>query len=70
MPVHSVGGQRWTHTGENSGGDKIYERSGVSLAGRDYDALTKDELQELLELRGLPKSGNKEELVARLQESD
>ena len=70
MPVHSVGGQRWVHTGENSGGDKIYERAGVSLAGRDYDALTKDELQELLELRGLPKSGNKDELVARLQESD
>ena len=70
MPVHSVGDQRWVHTGENSGGDKIYERAGVSLAGRDYDELTKDELQELLEARGLTKSGNKDELIERLQDSD
>lgn len=36
----------------------------------DYAGWTKDELAEELEKRGLPKSGNKDELIARLQEDD
>lgn len=35
-----------------------------------YDDLTKDELSELLKERDLPHSGNKDELIARLVESD
>jgi large subunit ribosomal protein L22 len=37
---------------------------------RDYRSLKVDELQELLEERGLPKSGKKDELIARLEEHD
>jgi ribosomal protein L22 len=36
----------------------------------DYGELKVDELQKLLEERGLPKSGKKAELVARLEEHD
>lgn len=35
-----------------------------------YDGLTNAELQELLKARGLPTSGNKDDLVARLEEDD
>ena len=45
------------------------DASGVS-AGKGYADLTKEALQELLEARGLPKSGNKDELIARLEEDD
>jgi ribosomal protein L22 len=36
----------------------------------DYGELKVDELQKLLEERGLPKSGKKAELIARLEEHD
>ena len=36
----------------------------------DYSELTKDELKDLCEERGLAVSGNKAELVARLEEDD
>ena len=39
-------------------------------AGGDYDGLNKDELQDELGARGLPKSGNKDELVQRLRDHD
>jgi large subunit ribosomal protein L22 len=35
-----------------------------------WESLTVDELQEQLEARGLKKSGNKDQLVARLEEED
>jgi hypothetical protein len=35
-----------------------------------YSEWTNDDLRDELEKRGLPKSGNKDELVARLEESD
>jgi hypothetical protein len=70
MPVHSPGDQRWTHTGNAPSGDKIYERSSVSTAGRDYTELTKEELQNLLKHMGLPISGNKDELIERLQDGE
>lgn len=38
--------------------------------GPDYESKTVAELTELLDERGLPKSGNKAELVERLQEDD
>jgi hypothetical protein len=38
--------------------------------GTDYDALTVDQLRDELGERGLPKSGNKAELVLRLQADD
>lgn len=36
----------------------------------NYEDLTNDQLKELLKERDLPVSGNKDELVARLRESD
>lgn len=71
MPVHTVGDQRWAHTGHNSAGDRVYTRSlsGAAAYG-GYEGWTKDELAAELEKRGLPKSGNKDELIARLEEDD
>ena len=59
---------RYTQTGVNSAGDRVYSRTYGGEAGDDYDSLTKDELSELLEERGLPKSGTKAELIARLRQ--
>lgn len=41
-----------------------------AVGDSDYEGWTKDELSEELEKRGLPKSGNKDELISRLQEDD
>lgn len=38
--------------------------------GVDYDALTVPELDTILEARDLPRTGNKAEKVARLEEAD
>lgn len=53
--------------------DAIYEARGESPEGSngaDYSSLTVDELQDELRDRDLPVSGNKDELIARLQEAD
>ena len=42
----------------------------MSPIEKDYGEHTVDELQEELERRGLKKSGNKDELIARLEEDD
>ena len=39
-------------------------------AGSEYDDLSKQELQDLLDDRGLPVSGNKVDLVQRLKDAD
>ena len=58
---------RWTPSGTNSAGDQMYSRAAVNQSnGGGYDEMTKAELQELLEEKGLPKSGTKEELIERL----
>jgi hypothetical protein len=49
---------QWQQTAEDVG------------AGKDYSDLTVDALKEELERRGLPKSGTKTELIARLEEND
>lgn len=66
MPARDA---RYVQVGVNSGGDRVYARQG----GRgqvSYEGMTKDELAAELESRGLPKSGNKDELIARLTEDD
>jgi hypothetical protein len=55
--------------------DAIYEARGGEPEANDgatnsYSGLTVDELQDELRDRDLPVSGNKDELIARLQESD
>jgi len=49
--------------------DGSFSRSLGGSAG-DYDDLTKAELEDALEARGLAKTGNKAELIARLEEDD
>ena len=68
MPTHSVGDQRWEQTGVNSAGDPMYSRVYGGEGSSDYDSWTKDELSAALEAKGLPKSGTKAELIARLQD--
>lgn len=62
---------RWRSVGVNSAGDPMYvlATSGAHVAA-DYSSLTRDELIEELQKRGLAKSGNKNELIARLREAD
>jgi len=69
---------RYTQIGVNSGGDAVYGLRGAHPTGTtavaeqpvEYEDMTKAELEELLVARDLPKTGNKDELIERLQESD
>ncbi len=61
---------RWEPAGFNSAGDPMYQRTNQSFQQRDYSELTKAELQALLEHMALPTSGNKADLIARLQEAE
>jgi hypothetical protein len=47
-----------------------FQQTAESVGDSEYEGMTKDELSDELEKRGLPKSGNKDELIARLQEDD
>jgi hypothetical protein len=50
---------------------KAFEnRNAVPATTSAYADQTKDQLSAELERRGLPHSGNKDELIARLEESD
>ena len=46
------------------------DQGGSAPEPEGYESWTKDELQAELEKRDLPKSGNKDELIARLEEDD
>jgi hypothetical protein len=47
-----------------------FQTPAESYESSSYEGWTKGELEAELESRGLPKTGNKAELVARLQEDD
>ncbi len=55
---------------EYSAGPSTRANGQESSSGNDYSSYTKEELQTVLENRGLPKTGNKPELIARLEEAD
>ena len=62
---------RYTLVGHNSAGDPMYARTyGNVEADGGYEDMLKADLEAELEARGLPKSGNKDELIARLEEDD
>jgi hypothetical protein len=66
MPARDA---RYVQVGVNSGGDRVYARQGDrGNESEDLNDLTKEELQARLKHMGLPVSGNKDELIARLQE--
>jgi hypothetical protein len=64
--------KRFVQVGVNSGGDRVYARQGGrgEELPENLEDLTKDELQERLAALGLPTSGNKPDLIARLQENE
>jgi hypothetical protein len=62
--------KRFVQVGVNSAGDRVYARQGDRQGGSEnLEDLNKDELQARLKHMGLPVSGNKEELIARLEEA-
>ncbi len=64
--------KRFSQVGVNSAGDPVYARNygDASVRSSDYSTMTKDELQALLKHMALPTSGNKDELIARLQDAE
>jgi hypothetical protein len=67
---------RWIENADGSYRRKTAEEMGlvepmnVAEADGVYADMTKAELEAALEARGLPKYGNKPELIERLQEAD
>lgn len=60
--------ERWSRNEDGS-----YSRTTVNGSQEttsDYSVLTKEQLQAELEERGMAKTGNKDELIARLQEEE
>ena len=66
MPARDA---RYSQTGVNEGGDPMFERNYAGDGVLEPEEMTKDEIQQLLRDRDLPVSGNKEELIARLNEA-
>ena len=67
MPAPTAQSSRWMRQED---GSFVRNYAGVQETATGYDALTKEELADELESRGLTKSGNKDELIARLEEAD
>lgn len=62
---------RWTQN-EDGSWSRNYQNveEGKMSVLNDYSGMTKAELEDELESRGLTKTGNKDELIARLTEDD
>lgn len=61
----------WNRAGEIPGEDEPEsEDDGDDAEDSDYSEWSIEELKDALRTRGLPVSGNKDELVARLEEDD
>ena len=60
---------RWSNRWQRNE-DGSYVRNIGGQEESDYSEWSKDELSAELESRDLPKTGNKAELIARLEESD
>lgn len=67
--ARTPGGQRFGLVDDSIPGQRTYNRqAGRDLMGaEDLSELTKADLQARLEIMGLPTSGNKAELIARLE---
>lgn len=67
MPARDM--TRWTQNEDGTWRPTVHAKTAVTENG-SYDDMTKAELEEALVARDLPKTGNKDELIARLQEAD
>lgn len=71
MPMSELGGPVQPDGYDDDGAfDDDLDDEEEDEGGDGYDDMTNAELQSLLEGRGLTKSGNKDELIARLREDD
>lgn len=57
---------RWTRNEDGS----VTRNLAAGRVVSEYESMSKADLVEELEYRGLPKTGNKAELIARLEEAD
>lgn len=64
---HRWSEERWV---QNEDGSYTRRRNASALVKVEYDSMGKADLVALAEKRGLAKSGNKAELVARLLKAD
>lgn len=60
---------RWAENPDGSY-SRLVESSTATVEPEGYAAMTKADLETELESRDLPKTGNKDELIARLEEND
>lgn len=67
MPARDM--TRWVQNEDGTWRPKVHAKTAVSENG-NYEDMKLDELRDALVARDLPKSGNKDELIARLQEAD
>lgn len=67
MPARDM--NRWVQNEDGTWRPKVHAKTPVVENG-GYEDMTKAELEEALVARALPKTGNKDELIARLQEAD
>ncbi|KAH7279133.1 hypothetical protein KP509_37G006800 [Ceratopteris richardii] len=69
-PAEKTADERMTSKRTNTGsGSTFSSRKENSLTERDLQGLTVEKLRSLLKERNLPRTGKKEELVARLKQS-
>lgn len=57
--------KRWRYAGTNEAGDPMYERRVLDTS--DLSSMSKEDLKDLAAQLDLPTSGNKADLVERLQ---
>ena len=67
MPARDL--TRWTQN-EDGTWRSMSRTAKEALQARSYDDMTKAELEDELVARDLPKTGNKDELIERLEEAD
>lgn len=70
MPARDM--TRWSQTESGAWRYTPFQDGATAKADEDegYESMTKAELEAELSSRGLPKTGNKDELIARLEEAD
>lgn len=66
MPAAIGDPSRWTKSEDGTWTRTAPDGTQHTAAQPDYTDMTKEQLQEMLSKKGLPTSGNKDELIERL----